>query len=123
MEDAAFLAELRRYPVVRPRTWADAGAPGRTTAQAALPAPAPAASAAPAAGPGVAPAAAPLEFKEFWSGLNALLARHFGDAAAEKRVRAAFETLHYDLVKSLPLDDAEELLRVFAAEVEQQGAA
>ena len=142
MTPASFAAALSRYPRLRARDWhaADEAAtrhPQAAHARAAAPAP-PAAASPPSSSSSAAAAApappalaanasspaapAPVDVVgEFWGGLNALLeelspASAPGGRARSRAAVAAFETLHFDLLRS-GLEDAEDCAALVAKAV------
>ncbi len=119
MEEATFQSALKRFRVVRQRD-AVIGVRAATqkrgkSALGHLRNAGAEASTAAAVGGGEQHVAA---MKDFWSGLNAFLAKHFDEASA-KRVAAAFDELHYGSLRQLSTEDLEDVCGMLTAELQQ----
>jgi hypothetical protein len=58
-----------------------------------------------------------LAYKDFWGGLDAVLALHFPSERERKKVSQAFDELHYAALREMNLEDVDDVAAMTAREL------
>ena len=125
------MRELERYRKVRSRDWVasqDEGLPkkraakGASSAAAVNPASSSSSDAAAAAAVGddssALPPEATLDYKDFWEGLDQLLALHYSDPKVRKAIAQAFDEIHYSGLRGMDIEDCDDIAHMKQREVQ-----